>query len=143
MELHNPIDQDYLDREVLTKESGPHVVYVTWPEDTFYPQLMPWILSAVPEGADVKVVTAQVDDTMAFCEKYQVCFVPSIFFFRRGRSAATVSGFIPVENLQKIISDLVSPTTVEQLNDRITAAKAAMAEGLPAVDVERLLTEED
>ncbi|QRE00946.1 hypothetical protein [Nocardia phage NC1] len=142
MDPHNPITQEYLDTEVLTKESGPHVVYVTWPEDTFYPHLMPWILDAVPADSEVKVVTAKVDDTMAFCQKYQVLFIPTIFFFRRGRSEATMSGFIPAENLRKIISDLVSPTTVEQLNERIDAAKKAMAEGLPADEVERLLKED-
>lgn len=143
MELHNPITPEYLDTEVLTKESGPHVVYVTYAEDTFYPYLMPWIVEAVPEDTDVKVVTVSVEDCLAFCQKYQVLFVPMIFFFRRGKNEATVSGFIPLDRLRKIITDLCSPTTVEQLNERIDAAKAAMEAGLPSSEIANLLRGEE
>lgn len=143
MELHSPVTQEYIDTEVLTKESGPHIIYVTWPEDTFYPHLMPHILAAVPEDSGVKVVTAQVSETYAFCEKHQVLFVPTVFAFRRGKLEATVSGFLPPDRLAKIITDLTSPTTVEQLNERIDAAKAAMEAGLPSSEIADLLRGEE
>ena len=143
MELHSPVNQDYLDTEVLTKESGPHVIYVTWPEDTFYPHLMPLILEAVPEGNETKVITVAVGTCPGFCEKYQVLFVPTIFAFRRGKLEATISGFLPPDRLSKIITDLASPTTVEQLNERIDAAKAAMEAGLPSNEIAALLRGED
>jgi len=136
----NPIDQSYLEREVLTKESVPHVVYVTWPEDTFYPHLMP-VLESVAADADrdVTVVTAPVADTTPFCEKYQVLFIPTVFMFRRGILRGTLSGFLPLDKMREIIRDLTDPTSVETMAEQIEEARKALDRGAPPEEIAEIL----
>lgn len=143
MKWTNPIDQAYLEREVLTKESPAHLVYVTWPEDTFYPHLMP-VLESVAADAEraLTVCTAPVADTTPFCEKYQVLFIPTVFLFRRGILRGTLSGFLPVDKLTEIVKELTDPTSVESMAEQIEEARQALDRGAPPDEIADILGHE-
>lgn len=140
METQNPVDQQYLENQVLAPKSEPHIVYVTWPDDVMYPHLWP-VLAEIAGRQDrmVTLVTAVVADTMEFCEKMQVLVVPSIFLFRRGNLEATLSGFLPIDRLAELVGDLTKPTTVEEMAETIERARQAIAEGKSGPEIADIL----
>ena len=119
---------EHLEEFVLKPDSEPHIIYVTATDDGYRPYLIP-VLQEVTEAIDGKIdillVDAEKDEFYSFCSSAQVLLFPTILFFRKGKLATTVAGFIPKEQLISIARDASEPTTAEKVMELAREAAEA------------------
>lgn len=119
---------EYLEEFVLKPDSEAHIIYVTAADDGYQPYLIP-VLQEVAEAIDGKIdillVDAEKDEFYPFCSSAQVLVFPTILFYRKGKLATTVAGFIPTEKLIAIARDAAEPTTAEKVMELAREASEA------------------
>ncbi|WNY15174.1 thioredoxin [Rhodococcus phage MacGully] len=119
--------QEYLEENVLQKESKPHIVYVTYADDLYRQHLVPALEEAVAAAkrkadfpVEMTIVLADgFGEGRAFAEKFQVLFMPAIFVFRRGEVVEMLGGFLPPEVLAERVAEACRPSSAELLHAEI------------------------
>ncbi|WNM69869.1 hypothetical protein SEA_APIARY_61 [Rhodococcus phage Apiary] len=124
------VDQKYLDENVLHREGTPHLVYVT-SDDDFYKRLVYPVLEEVISSTDGDMTVVEVDafGDATFPADYQVLFVPTMFFFRRGEVQQSVTGIIPTDILMELAREACKPTTAEMLAEQLREAQEKTGQG--------------
>ncbi|WNM69963.1 hypothetical protein SEA_GUYFAGIERI_60 [Rhodococcus phage GuyFagieri] len=124
------VGQAYLDEKVLHRDADPHIVYVTGADD-FYKKVVYPILEEVIDSTDGEMTVVEVDafGGATFPADYQVLFVPTMFFFRRGEVQQSVTGIIPTDILMELAREACKPTTAETLAEQIRQAQEKIGEG--------------
>lgn len=120
------VNNEYLEKHVKQKDSGPHIVYAGAEDDMYRQHLMP-VMEQVIESTGGKMTLVEIDsydeDVREFCSVNQVLQIPTIFFFRGGDLKTTVAGFVPIDILTKVAKDACEPTTAEKMASMIREAK--------------------
>ena len=55
----------------------------------------------------LKVGKCNVDENMPLAQKYQVLNIPTLIIFKQGQPVKTIVGLQPMEELQKVIEEIL------------------------------------
>lgn len=107
------VDTDWLEENVLASQSDPAIVYVSGDIDVTREVHLPLLEAA--ESAHDHLTVVEVDYHEEFAERLQVCYVPTIFFFRKGDLMTSMSGVVPAGLLEQGAKEAAKKDAVDDL----------------------------